>query len=155
MYAGNGSTAVMPPWLLSRGGPLRPDEIGMITSFILNWEETALGKVVLTELVIPPANPQDPATVSRGKEQFVVHCSNCHNYKGQMQSKIVGPDLSELGSVITKRFDTVKPEDHIRESVLIPGEHIEPSFEALAESHPCGAILSETQLNAIVAFLLQ
>ena len=53
IYAGNGSTAVMSPWAQLYGGPLRADEINLLTAFILNWKSTATGKVQLNELQLP------------------------------------------------------------------------------------------------------
>ena len=153
-YAGNGSTMVMPPWHQAYGGPLRADELESLASFLLNWEATATGEVVLAELELPKSSPGDAKTIERGKAVFAEHCGRCHTVHGAANGGSSGPDLTGIaGSGGTGGGKDA--ETYIRESVLIPARHVVKGYEAAAEEHPCGAVLTETELTALTAYLLR
>jgi mono/diheme cytochrome c family protein len=51
-HAGGKDKPVMNAWALENGGSLRPDQIRDLTTFVLNWQATALNEVELESL--PP-----------------------------------------------------------------------------------------------------
>ncbi len=155
IYAGNGLTAVMSPWHQRFGGPLRGDEINSIASFILNWEETALGNIVLVELELPKRNPQDPAVIQHGAAVFEAKCSRCHRFGDDSVSEIAGPDLTGILTVAAGRRENLEASEYLRESVLIPSSHVEDEYKQVAAENGCGAVLTESDLVAVTAFLMQ
>lgn len=155
IYAGNGSTAVMPPWHQKYGGPLRSDEVRALVAFIMNWEATATGKVQLVELKLPAADPQDPQTIVRGKEVFNAHCSRCHQYSESKPTTVDGPDLSEITTRVAEQYKDMNSLAFIKESVLLPMATIAAGYEDVAREHPCGATLTQSELTAAGAYLLQ
>lgn len=155
IYAGNGSTAVMPPWHQRAGGPLRSDEIEAITAFVLNWEETALGKVHFEKLNITHQASQNSEFIKRGQKVFIQHCNSCHNYKNQDYTRYPGPDLTEIRSLASTRKPERSPEEYIEESILIPEIFHPPGFDKAAGQETCGTNLTISELKAVTTFLLQ
>jgi mono/diheme cytochrome c family protein len=154
MYAGDGKTAVMAPWLDKYGGPLRDDQVRDIAAFVENWEPTALGKVELIELELPKTNLSDPQAVARGRQLFLEKCATCHTIQKATQAQKRGPELTRIAAVATARKADLSAEEYIRESVLVPNAYIVEGFEPEKVGYRCGGILSERQLDEIVAFLL-
>lgn len=154
-YAGDGSVMVMPPWHRKYGGPLRTDQLQALTSFILNWEATASGEVVLETLELPKADPGDPELLARGRKVFARDCSACHLAEGVNSSTAKAPDLSNLSSVAGTRKEGLDGEAYIRESVMVPTRYIVDGYGESSQDEPCGVILAETELQAVTAFLLQ
>lgn len=154
IYAGNGSTAVMAPWLQEYGGPLRGDEISALTSFIMNWRPTALGEVSLAELPFPRFNPGNPAVIERGAEVFLVKCGHCHRFRNQGEQEVPGPDLSDIAATAASRKDGVDGVAYIRESVLVPEAYVVDGWGEMDGSERCGELLTESELAAVVRFLL-
>lgn len=154
MYAGDGATAVMPPWLVTYGGPLRGDQIHDIARYVMNWRPSALGEVTLIELEIPKINLNDPRTVSRGKQVFVQHCGRCHTVGGLTQATLAGPELSRAAAVAATRRPDLPAEDYIRESFLIPNAYWVEGFDPQTVGHACGGVLSQREFDEVVAFLL-
>jgi len=153
-YAGDGSSMVMPPWHRKYGGPLRTDEIEAITSFILNWEQTAKGEIVLEKITLPEADAGDPAMIAAGKKVFIENCASCHRASGVPENKQQGPELDRIKSIKNSRTETLGIENYIRESVLIPEQYLASGFEEMNSHAPCGAILTETELRSIISFLM-
>jgi mono/diheme cytochrome c family protein len=153
-YAGNTSTAVMNPWLDDYGGPLRMDQIKDITNYILNWKATALGEVELKTLKIPEPSLNDSATIAKGKTVFLSQCKECHIINGLNTATKKGPNLSGIAEIALTRNSEIKPEQYIRESVLIPTEIIVKGFEPDTLGYQCGGVLSKKQLDEVTAFLL-
>lgn len=156
MYAGNGTTAVMPPWLDRYGGPLRADQINNITAFILNWASTALGEAELVALVVPKTKARDPQTISRGREVFINNCAQCHRIEQESQPEKAGPELTHIAkTAASRRADAeTTAEAYIRESFLIPNAYVVAGFEPKKIGHHCGGLLSVRQLDEVVAFLM-
>jgi mono/diheme cytochrome c family protein len=154
LYAGNGRTVVMPPWALDHGGPLRGDEIAALCRFVMNWRATALGKITLPTIVMPPADLGNTATVKAGREVFAQHCRSCHALPDFVGGD-GGPPLTKIGGAAAERVPGVSAADYIRQSVLVPAAFIVEGYAERAESPGCGAIFSEVQLEAVTAFLLQ
>ncbi|MEJ2639438.1 MAG: c-type cytochrome [Desulfosarcinaceae bacterium] len=156
MYAGNATTAVMPPWLDRYGGPLREDQIRDIAAFVINWKPTALGEVELVELVVPKTNAGDPQTISRGREVFRSHCAQCHLIAGANPPEKAAPELTHIATTArTRRAEMeMTAEAYIRESFLIPNAYVVEGFEPDKVGYHCGGLLSARQLDEVVAFLL-
>jgi len=155
IYAGNGSTSVMSPWHQKFGGPLRSDEIRTITAFILNWEQTARGEVELVELEIPQSSFQDPDVVERGTAVFAATCSRCHRYGEIGAPETPGPDLTGIMEVAGSRRDGMESPDYLRESVLIPAAFVVDDYAQIPVENSCGAVLTESELTAVIGFLMQ
>lgn len=153
LYAGDG-VVVMPAWSQDVGGMLRPDEIQALTAFVLNWRATALGEVTLPTLEIPKVQLDDPQVIARGREVFVTAgCGRCHTVDGLSEGNI-GPALDHIGTLAATRKAQADAEAYLRESVLIPNAYFMEGFEEVARENMCGGILSEEQLDMLIAFLL-
>lgn len=155
IYAGNGSTAVMPGWLDRHGGPLRSDQIHLIVSFIANWEATALGNVTLAEIELPTISLSNPKTIGSGKEVFRRACASCHIFQDISPSRVPGPELDTITGKTLNENGPETLEEFIHDSVLIPELEVTEGFRQISDSHPCGATLTVTELNDVTAFLLQ
>jgi mono/diheme cytochrome c family protein len=154
MYAGDGKTAVMAPWLDKYGGPCRNDQIQDLAEFIMNWKPTAMGNVVLAELVVPKTNLSNHRTVSRGREVFMEHCGTCHSIRGIQKADKKGPNLTGIAQTAIKRKRGLSAEEYIRESFLLPDAFIVEGFEPKELGYRCGGLLSVSQLDEVTAFLL-
>jgi mono/diheme cytochrome c family protein len=154
LYAGNGTTTVMPPWALDQGGPLRTDEIAAISRFVVNWRATALGTITLPVIDLPPADLGNPATVKAGGEVFSKFCLSCHSLPG-FPGGNGGPILAGIGVAGAGRTPGLSAAEYIRQSVLIPEAFIVDGYDKKTDTQGCGALLSEVQLEAVTAFLLQ
>jgi hypothetical protein len=155
IYAGNGSTAVMPGWNEKYGGPLRADEIAEISRFILNWEATALGRVTLEQIELPRMNLADRKNSAEGEHVFVEKCSRCHVFRDIDRAQIPGPELSGFSTIAPQRREGYEGIDYLKESVMIPNAYLVDGYTELADEHSCGAVLSFSDLESVGSFLLQ
>ncbi|WP_028583648.1 cytochrome c [Desulfogranum mediterraneum] len=154
IYAGNGSSAVMPPWHQRLGGVLRGDEVAALTAFVLNWQATASGKVTLPPLEIPPEQSPQPELIARGSRVFQEQCSGCHRYQA-MGSHSTGPDLTEISGLAGSRKAGMEPLAYIRESILVPDSFLLEGYRP-GRQYSCGSTtLTRRELDAVSAFLLQ
>lgn len=147
-YVGGGIPA-MPSWSESFGGPLRDDQIRDIARFIMNWESTALGQVELEE--IPTPDIDDP--VARGQGVYNRSgCGGCHVIEN-LSAGIVGPPLSEIGSVAETRLEGMIAEEYIRESILNPNAYVVEGYNPDIMPKNFGEVLGNGELDDLVAFL--
>jgi mono/diheme cytochrome c family protein len=151
LYAGDGNV-VMTAWSQQYGGPLRPDEIAALTAFVLNWEDTALGVATLEPVMTPTPSPEDlAAQAGAGREIFSeAGCAGCHAVEG-LSEATVGPDLTHIGAEAASRKPGLSAELYLRESFLLPNAH---RVEGYPDDVQCGGVLSRSQLDSLVAFLL-
>lgn len=94
-YANEGYSAPMPTWSQDYGGPLRPDQVNALVSFILNWtpgeHEPTVALVTPTPgptaTPIPPEEilkaipfpvPPSDAILAEGKTIYDKNCAPCH-----------------------------------------------------------------------------
>ena len=150
-WPGEGIPA-MPTWSQDYGGPLRPDQIRDIAAFILNWEDTALGKAQVTYVELPGPASADPTV--RGRAIFIkMGCAACHTIEG-ISTGAVGPELTHIATISATLKAGYTAEDYIRESILTPGAYIVEGFKDGIMPPDFSQKLSEDQLNDLLAFLL-
>lgn len=153
-------SAVMPTWGQEYGGPLRPDQVGDVASFVLNWEATALaeGEEVAGPVATPTPLPADASPVEIGQAVYAAQgCAGCHGEPGGQG--LVAPNLGGLASRAGDTVDGQSAEEYIRTSIINPNAYIVPEC-------PTGAcapgimpqnyeqVLSEQELEGLVQYLL-
>jgi mono/diheme cytochrome c family protein len=145
----------MPAWSDQFGGPLRQDQIENITTFILNWEETAIEGVVIEDLATPTPSPeeaQDP--VARGQRVFLDKgCGGCHTIEG-LSAGTVGPNQTTIGSVAETRIPGMPAEDYIHESIMDPSAYVVEGYPDDVMPKNYSELLETEQITDLVAFLL-
>jgi mono/diheme cytochrome c family protein len=153
-YAGQGKPA-MPAWHEDYGGPLRSDQIRSIAAFVMNWERTALGEVVLEGLPTPPPSSEEQADpLARGKQVFLDSgCGGCHTIEG-LSAGTVGPNLTQIGTVAETRVPGTSADDYLHTSIVDPSAHVVEGFPDNVMPKTFESLLSEEQLSDLVAFLL-
>lgn len=150
LYASDGAVA-MAPWAQAYGGPLRPDEVESVTAFVLNWQASALGDFQPAELILPTPTPGSSAqAVSRGQVVWErAGCAACHQIDGKGGDR--GPDLTHVATAAAKRAPELSAEAYLRESFLLPDLVVVEGYEAGAG---CGGVLSQRQLDDLIAYLM-
>lgn len=152
-------SAVMPTWGQTYGGPLRPDQIKDVASYVLNWEAAALASG--EELVAAPTPtplPPDASPVDIGKAVYAAQgCAGCHGEP--YGAGLIGPNL---GGVASRAGDTLpgqSAEEYIHTSIVSPNAYIVP--ECPNGPCPSGVMpptyeqnLSEVELDGLVQYLL-
>jgi mono/diheme cytochrome c family protein len=153
-FAGQGSPA-MPAWSDQYGGPLRPDQIQNVATFILNWESTALEEFVLEELATPTPSPEEEADpVARGQRVYLESgCGGCHTIEG-ISAGTVGPDQTNIGSVAETRVPGMSAEDYILESIMDPSHFVAEGFPDDVMPKNYSELLASDEISDLVAFLL-
>ena len=153
-YAGQGRPA-MPAWSDEFGGPLRPDQIQNVATFILNWESTALEEYVLEELATPTPSPEEEADpIARGQRVFLDRgCGGCHTIEG-LSAGTVGPNQTNIGTVAETRIPGMSAEDYIQESILDPSAYVVEGFQDDVMPKNYNELLASEELSDLVAFLL-
>jgi mono/diheme cytochrome c family protein len=145
----------MPAWSDQYGGPLRPDQIHNVATYILNWESTALDEYVLEELATPTPSPEeenDP--VARGQRVYLDSgCGGCHTIDG-ISAGTVGPDQTNIGSEAETRVPGMSAEDYILESIMDPSAHMVEGFPDDVMPKNYGNLLTSEELSDLVAFML-
>ena len=142
----------MPAWSDAYGGPLRADQIRSIARYILNWEATALEEVALVDIATPTPVANDP--VSRGQVVYQSNiCGACHTL-GSLSAGVAGPNLTQVGSTAASRLPDLSAEAYIRQSILDPNAFVVDGFTPDVMPKNFGELLSTSQLDDLVAFLL-
>jgi mono/diheme cytochrome c family protein len=153
-FAGQGSPA-MPAWSDQYGGPLRPDQIQSIATFVMNWEATAKEGVVIEALPTPTPSAEDLADpVARGRRVYLDEgCGGCHTIEG-LSAGVVGPNQTNIGSMAETRIPGMSAEDYIRESILDPSAYIVEGYQDNIMPKNYDELIEADQLDDLVAFLL-
>lgn len=101
----------------------------------------------------------ETAKIEAGKELFSQPtigsspgCSTCHSL--EPGTIIVGPSLAGVGSRAAERVPGMSAEEYIRQSILEPDAYVVEGFNAGVMPKNFGDILTEEQLDNLVAFLL-
>lgn len=153
-FAGQGSPA-MPAWSDQYGGPLRPDQIQNIATFVMNWESTAAEGMVIEALPTPTPSAEELADpVARGRQVYLDRgCGGCHTIEG-LTAGTVGPNQTHLGTVAETRIPGTSAEDYIHESILDPSAYVVEGFPDDVMPKNYGELISTDELADLVTFLL-
>lgn len=134
--------SVMPAWSTARGGPLTPEDIGDIASYVV----TAFGG---TEPITPlptyvapvlPALPNVEGDPSAGSVVFQTNCLMCHGERGQ----------GRFGAPLAKAWPSSDPETYLKQVINsgIAGS-IMPAWSKVN-----GGPLTDAQIADVAAFVL-
>lgn len=152
-------SAVMPTWGQEYGGPLRPDQVRDVTSYVLNWEEAALAAGE-TAAATPaaPAIPEGATPVEIGEVVYTAQgCAGCHGAAGG--AGVIGPSLAGIATRGAETVPGQSAEEYIRTSIVNPQAYIVPE----CPTGPCqaglmpqnyGQTLSPEELDGLVEYLL-
>jgi len=153
LYGGStGRPPVMPTWSEKFGGPLRDDQIRAAAAFIMNFEPYALGEVATSIPLGPVADESTPE--GRGQVAFsAAGCTACHTISG-ISIGTIGPALDGLATRAASRVSGLTAEEYIRQSILEPSTYVVESFPDGRMPQNFGEILTEEQINDLIAFLL-
>lgn len=156
-------SAKMATWGKAYGGPLRPDQISDVASFILNWEAAALGTgTSLTQTVtIGPTIDETLPPVELGRAVFEANgCVGCHGDPKQGTPGLVGPTIAGIASRAGNEVSGMSAADYIRQSILQPSAHIVAQCPAGACANPSSmpptfsTTIPPKQLDGLVEYLL-
>lgn len=151
LYQGGGKPA-MPTWSEKFGGPLRDDQIRAVAAFIMNFEPYALGQIATLPPLAPPADESTPE--GRGQAVFLqAGCTACHTISG-ISSGNVGPVLDGLASLAGSRVSGLTAQEYVRQSIEDPSAFVVEGFTDGIMPPNFAEVLSEDQINDLVAFLL-
>lgn len=128
---------------LAKGGKLRGDAKSLVASSIRNSSDKAIAEAAKDLFPLPMSKDQKPlppidelakraGNAEGGKKLFVgaATCSNCHVVRGV--GKGVGPDLSEIGSKLTREAMLV--------AILDPSAGISHNYETFAVQTDSGEV---------------
>lgn len=152
-------SAKMATWGQAYGGPLRPDQIRDVASFILNWEASAVAggsEVAAQPTPTPPAADASPIEI--GKAVYTSSgCAGCHGEPGG--AGLVGPNLGGLATRAATTVPGLSAEEYIHQSIVEPNAYVVPD----CPNGPCapglmpqtfGQTLSPAELDGLVQYLL-
>jgi mono/diheme cytochrome c family protein len=151
-------SAKMAAWGQSYGGPLRPDQVSDVASFILNWEATALAGEITTPQPTPTPLAADASPVEIGQAVYAAQgCAGCHGEAGGVG--VVGPSITGIASRAGNTVPGLSAEEYISQSIVQPNAYIVPQ----CPTGPCaanlmpqnyGQTLSPAELDGLVEYLL-
>ncbi len=133
----------MPSWLSNYGGPLREDQVGDLTAYIMNfsdeafcaeapvtfpWPEAAdldtLATMDITDPVEFTAVAGDP---ERGAELYTSYtCNVCHGQLDTESSAIIGPWLGDIVETGGDQVDGLTAKQYVYQSILDVNAFIAP-----------------------------
>ncbi|MBX3045943.1 MAG: c-type cytochrome [Anaerolineales bacterium] len=150
-YVGGGTPA-MPTWSERFGGPLRDDQIRAVAAFIMNFEQYALGQLPTPVPIGPVVDESTPE--GRGQALFTqAGCVACHTIQG-ISTATVGPALDGLANRAGSIVSGMSAEEYIHESIVDPNAHIVSGYSPDVMPQNFAEILTEDQINDLVAFLM-
>ena len=82
----------------------------------------------------------------------VAGCASCHSLEPNVV--LVGPSLAGVASRAAERVSRLAAEDYLRQSIVQPNAYIVEGFSADVMYQHYSEVLSEDDLDALVAFLL-
>lgn len=122
---------VMPTWGEQFGGPLRNDQIGNLTEYVLNWETEELCSTPIVLFDWPETYeefvveyPDGDAVTGDELYTITYGCSACHGNLEDESTALVGPwlgDINERGDDIVEGMTV---EEYVYQSILEPSAHI-------------------------------
>ncbi len=129
------------------------------TGFVLRWDDRGSWALLVgTNLIrsISPEPTPDPR-VALGEEIFrngtsvAPACALCHSLDG---SVLVGPTLQDISDTASRRVQGQSAESYIRTSIVNPSAYKPAGFENGSMFQDYGSVLTEDQIEALVAYLL-
>ena len=151
-YPGGGDPA-MPIWAEQYGGPLREDQIQAITTFLMNYEDYALG-VLATPVPLEPLSSMADDPIARGRFVFLSNdCRDCHAISGLSVADDC-PSLDGISQRAAMRVEGYSAEEYIRESILFPAAFKVEVEKDVVMPPNFGEKLSPQQIDDLVIFLL-
>jgi len=151
-------SAKMATWGQEYGGPLRPDQISDLASFVLNWETTAVTGDPVAAEPTPTPLASDASPVEIGAAAYTAQgCAGCHGEPGG--AGLVGPNLGGLATRAGSTVPGLSAEEYIHQSIVQPNAYVVPE----CPSGPCAAnlmpqtyeqTLSPAELDGLVQYLL-
>jgi cytochrome c551/c552 len=101
----------------------------------------------------PSMEIESSSLPASGEEIFkTAGCSACHSLDAD--EVLVGPTLSGIGQRAELVVPGMSADEYIRTSILDPGAHVVDGFNGSIMPGNYSQVLSETQLQALVEFLL-
>ena len=156
-------SAKMATWGKAYGGPLRPDQISDVASFILNWEATALGtgSAITQTVSTTPAIDETLPPIELGKAVYAANgCAGCHGDPSANTAGAVGPTMAGIASRGGNEVAGMSAADYIRQSILQPSAHIVAQCPTGACANPSvmpatfSTTISPKQLDGLLEYLL-
>ena len=166
LYPGQGNPA-MPSFSDQYGGPLRPDQIRSIATFIMNWSETA----TLVEVPSLPAGPTvgveitkelPTGDVANGEALATsLACTACHILAPTGPAWLAGDGQPGIGARATERLqdpaytgNATTPEQYLFEAVVDPNVYVVAGYAANIMPGAYGSQLTDQDMADIIAYLL-
>ncbi len=171
---------VMPTWGNAYGGPLRADQVEAVTSYVLNFEGSALEqtaeedpwqpfrdvrKAPEAQTVGEPGVAEAPAdaAASEGPRDPEVlfqtmTCVACHNLGADQTATNrgpVGPNMGNLAENAATRVEGLSAEEYIHQSIVEPNAHVVEGYMAGIMPQTFAQQMSEEEINGLVAWLLE
>jgi mono/diheme cytochrome c family protein len=157
-------SAMMPAWSNASGGPLRPDQIEDVASFILNWQTTGQSgdRPTIAPPKPPPAEGAQPAEI--GKSVYAAKkCLGCHGWPGS--GGVTGPDLAGVAVRGPQRAPGLTAEEFLRVALLAPSALLASDCPTPAGGSPgsaCpdmmprdyGSKLTQREIEVLVRYML-
>jgi mono/diheme cytochrome c family protein len=157
----------MPTWSQDFGGPLRPDRVQDVVSYILSLGEGTIAEPIVFDAVGSDTEVELPAgDAARGQQLWnkevsmanglPAPCSACHTLDGTGST---GPSLQGVAERAATRVAGQDAATYIRHSIQLPSEFIVEGFAAddgVTSIMPAnlGNSMSAQDLADLIAFLL-
>lgn len=128
------------------------------TGYVLRWDDRASWALQVGTNIVRSISPEptpDPMVVL-GEElfyngtEYAPACSMCHSLDG---SVLVGPSLQDIGRTADKRVRRQSTETYLFTSIVTPAAYKPPGFENASMFPEYGRLLTQEQVDAIIAFL--
>jgi len=155
----------MPTWSQEFGGPMRPDQIGYVVDYIMNWKSELVNlpdatatpnpNAVGTDLdvVLPTGDAANGDLLFHGKGPNGVYpCSACHSLVAG--TTLVGPSLAGIATRAETRKPGYDATKYIHESIVAPSAYVVEGFADGVMPHVFGETMTKQDLADIIAFLL-
>jgi mono/diheme cytochrome c family protein len=172
-------SVIMPTWSSSYGGPLRDDQVGHVTNYVLNWGSTAIQQTDEEDPWIPfnnipvtstttvsgtdtasgtaaPAGPRSPEVLF-GNPPDGLGCVACHNPNLPEDANnrgLIGPNLGNLADHAGTRVAGQDAQTYVHESIVNPGAHVVEGYPAGVMPQGLDTRMTAEELDALVNWLL-
>ncbi len=155
-------------------GGLTDEEVDLLVEFLMSATAADATQAPVVDVMVPttpvdtPTDSPAPAggLVAEGQALFMsappnvgpqaLWCSECHAIEG-LANGLIGPDLTNIGSLAASRKPGTSAEDYLVESLRNPDGFIPDGVERATPGLMTLAIvqdLTDEQVEALVAFLL-